>query len=183
MDWRKLTRGVNIFWYICQVMRRIIQYSAFVFLIFIAGCKNGADSIPELSTKIFKALQKQDQSLLSACEPSSSEMEKAYELYLSDPSATKEVRHQNSIDKTASIKLTLNQRFATMEQEAREKNINWTQARIIDFKYSLNDHKEDYKDASVRVILQTGAVKNVILYKAYLFGSRWYLMEGLAWEE
>jgi hypothetical protein len=152
-------------------------------LVVLGGCGNGADSIPELSTKIFKALQKEDQALLSGCEPSTAELEKAYQLYLSDHTTDKNIRKQNAADKAASLKLTLNQRFANMEQEAKDKNIDWKQAKILDFKYSLNDHKEDYKDANVRVILQTGTEKNVIVFKAYLFGSRWYLMEGLGWEE
>jgi hypothetical protein len=164
-------------------MKRVLYTSLIFLLLVFAGCGNGADSIPELSTRIFTALQKQDQGLLSSCEPSTAEMEKALKMYMSDPSANDNARKQYAIDKTASMKLTLNQRFATMEQEAKDKNINWSTAKILDFKYSLNDHKEDYKDASVRVILQTGAVKNVIVYKAYLFGNRWYLMEGLGWEE
>jgi len=149
----------------------------------LSACKNGADSIPELSTMVFNALKAQKQSMLSQCEPSTDEMEKAFEFYLSDTTHTKEARKRDALDKTASVKMSLNQGFANVERGAIERKIDWSKTSIKDFKYVVSDHKENYKDAKVRIIIATGSMKNVILYNAYLFGNRWYLMSDLAWEE
>jgi hypothetical protein len=164
-------------------MKKKLFYISITLLFLVGGCKNGADSIPELSTMIFNALKAQKQSMLSNCEPTSKEMEKAIELYFTDTSHTKADRQKEAYDRTASIKITINQRFSNLEQGAKERNIDWSKTKILDFKYSLTDHREDYKDASVRIIIATNGVKNVIVYKAYLFGNRWYLMNDLAWEE
>jgi hypothetical protein len=164
-----------------RVIKRIYLFLP-VLLIF-SGCGNGADNLPELSAKVFKAFKAQDQTLLSACEPSTDQMEKAIELYLEDTTRTVEARKDAAINKTASLKLTLNQEFVNMLEQAKAKNIDWKTATIKDFNYTINGHIADYKDANVRVIIICGKEMNVLKYKAYLFGDRWYLIEGLAWEK
>jgi hypothetical protein len=152
-------------------------------MLVLAGCKNGADSIPELSTLIFKALKAQKLKMLETCEPSKNEMEKAFELYLFDSSHSIAARKSEAVNKTAAWKQTLEREFYEVLREGKIMNIDWKQTEVKDFKYTLSDHPQDYKDANVRVIIVTGKMKNVILYKAYLFGNRWYLVEGLRWEE
>jgi len=81
------------------------------------------------------------------------------------------------------MEVSLNKEFQTLGQQAKEMGLDWGKTKIINTNYILSDHQEDYKDAKVRVILETNHVKNVINYKAYLLGNRWYLVEGLRWEE
>src|ERR1039458_10760739 len=109
-----------------RVIKRIYLFLP-VLLIF-SGCGNGADNLPELSAKVFKAFKAQDQTLLSACEPSTDQMEKAIELYLEDTTRTVEARKDAAINKTASLKLTLNQEFVNMLEQAKAKNIDWKTA-------------------------------------------------------
>ena len=164
-----------------RVIKRI--YLFLPILIIFSGCGNGADNLPELSAKVFKAFKAQDQLLLSACEPTTEQMEKAIELYLEDTTRTLEARKDAAINKTGSLKLTLNQAFSNMLEEAKARKIDWKTTTIKDFSYNINGHVADYKDANVRVILLTGKEINVLRYKAYLFGDRWYLVEGMAWEK
>ena len=164
-------------------MKQKPVYLLIALLTVFGGCKNGADSIPELSTLIFKALQTQDQKLFAKASPTTAEMEKAFEDHLPHSSTDKKIRKQEAINKAASVKLTLNQAFANISSDAESRKLEWKKTVILDMKYTLHDHKEDYKDASVRMILETNNVKNVIVYHAYLFGSHWYLMDGLGWEE
>ncbi len=151
-------------------------------LFLLAGCgSNGADDLSELSAKVFKALKAQDQSQLAACEPSIPDMEKAIEQNLEDSSRTKEARHDAAVNKTASLQLNMDQAYANVMADAKQKNIDWKNSQMKDFHYSIHEQVEDYKDADVRITVKSGKEEHILRFKAYLFGNRWYLVEGLTW--
>ena len=125
-------------------------------------------------------MKTEDQAELAKCEPSVPEMEKAIEQNLEDSTRTKEARHDAAVNKTASMMLNLDQAFANLIAEAKQKNIDWKNSQMKDFHYSIHEKVEDYKDADVIITIKSGKIENNIRFKAYLFGNRWYLMEGLA---
>ena len=158
-----------------------------IFLLLIAifllsGCGNGADDISELSGMVFNALKSQNQSLLAKCEPSLTDMEKAIEMNLEDSTRTLAARHDAAINKTGSLQLNMDQAFSNVIAGAKQRNIDWKMAQLKDFHYTIHEHVEDYKDADVHLIIACGKIKNTLNFRAYLFGNRWYLIEGLAWE-
>jgi len=159
------------------------RYYLIVIVVFLlSGCSNGADDIAELSAKVFKALKSQDQSQLAKCEPSVPEMEKAIEQNLEDSTRSKDARHDAAVNKTASMMLNLDQSYANVIADAKQKKIDWKNSQMKDFHYSIHEQVEDYKDADVLITVKSGKTESNIRFKAYLFGNRWYLMEGLGWD-
>ncbi len=153
-----------------------------LFFILTACGDNGADDLSELSAKVFNALKSQNQSMLAKCEPSVPDMEKAIEMNLEDSTRTAAARHDAAINKTATLQLNLDQSFANVMAGAKQRKIDWKTAQLKDFRYTINEHVEDYKDANVHLVIACGKIKSLISFKAYLFGNRWYLVEGLEWE-
>ncbi len=149
-------------------------------LILLSGCGNGADDLSELSAMVYKALKAQDQAMLAKCEPSIPDMEKAIEQNLEDSTRTLAARHDAAVNKTASLQLNMDQDFANVMAQAKELKIDWKNSQMKDFHYTIHEQVEDYKDADVLVIIKSGKTENNLRFRAYLFGDRWYLVEGLA---
>ena len=161
-------------------MKKLLVLIPFLFL--LTGCGNGADDISELSGMVFNALKSQNQSLLAKCEPTVPDMEKAIEMNLEDSTRTQAARHDAAINKTGSLQLSMDQSFSSVVAGAKQRNIEWKTAQLKDFHYTIHEHVEDYKDADIHLIIACGKIKSAINFRAYLFGNRWYLIEGLAWE-
>jgi len=162
-------------------MKKFYFLLPLIFLLTACG-DNGADDISELSSKVFNALQSQNQSALARCEPSVPDMEKAIEMNFEDSTRTEAARHDAAMNKTATLQLNLDQAFSNVVAGAKKRNIDWKTAQLKDFRYTINEHVEDYKDADVHLVVSCGKIKSQINFKAYLFDSRWYLVEGLEWD-
>jgi len=157
-------------------------YLFIIAISFLTACGNGADDISELSGMVFNALKSQNQSLIAKCEPSIPDMEKAIEMNLEDSTRTLAARHDAAVNKTGSMQLNMDQAFSNVIAGAKSRNIDWKTAQLKDFHYTIHEHVEDYKDADIHMIIACGKIKSAINFRAYLFGDRWYLVEGLAWE-
>lgn len=156
---------------------------SFLFLAVFSGCKNGAESIPELAGKIFEAVKSNKEKDLLKCAPSSKETVLAYQLYYSDIYPEKTERDKIAMEKAASMRLSLTLAFRNILSEAREKGIDWKTAKLLDLKYSTKDRTEGFTEAKVRIITESNVGKNVIVFEAMESEKMWYLMEKLAWEE
>ena len=157
-------------------------YLLLVGISLLTGCGNGADDLAELSGMVFNALKAQNQSLIAKCEPSVPDMEKAIEMNLEDSTRTQAARHDAAINKTGSLQLNMDQSFSNVVAGAKQRNIDWKTAQLKDFHYTIHEHVEDYKDADIHLIVACGKIQSLLSFRAYLFGNRWYLVEGLAWE-
>jgi hypothetical protein len=156
-----------------------------VFIVFVSAkpFQHGAGSIPELSTKIYEALKTGSHKKLERTFPSYPEIEKAFETYLQDTRKSKEENHKEAANEYEGYRINLNNEFDKVLEQAKGKKIDWKSEKLLDFKYVQRDHSEGYKDAKVRMILENDKQdKEVIIYNAYLFGDRWFLIQDLGWE-
>jgi hypothetical protein len=148
-----------------------------------SGCKTGADSISELTGKLFDAVKANSEKKMLACIPSKENMQAAYSLYYQDKYPDKAERDKLALEKAVSMRLSLTLAFRNILKEAREKGINWKTAKFLDLKYSTKDHTEGFKDAKVRMIIDTNVGKNVVVFDAMESEKRWFIVEKMAWEE
>jgi hypothetical protein len=152
-------------------------------LAFISGCKTGAESISELSGKLFDALKSGSEKKMISCIPSSKDMVTAYNLYHSDKYPDEKEREKLASEKAVSMRLSLTLAFRNILKEAREKGIDWKTAKQLDLKYSVKDRTDGFKDAKVRLIIDSNVGKNVVVFDALESGKRWFIVEKMAWEE
>lgn len=165
----------------------MMKYKIFI-LFFLAaalvgGCKSGAESISELNAMLFNAVKSGSEKKMLKCIPSRSDMEMAYNLYYTDQYPDQKEREKAALEKAVSMKLSLTLAFRQVLKEAKEKGIDWKKAKFLDLKYTTKDHTEGYKDAKVRMIIESNAGKNVIVFDALESEKRWFLVEKMAWEE
>lgn len=145
--------------------------------------QHGAGSIPELSTKIYDALKTASHKKLERTFPSYPEIERAFETYLQDPKKSREENHKDAANEYEGYRINLNNEFDKVLEQAKGKKIDWKKEKLLDFKYVERNHSEGYKDAKVRLIMENETHdKDVIVYNAYLFGDRWFLIQDLSWE-
>jgi hypothetical protein len=149
----------------------------------LSGCKTGAESISELSGKLFNALKSGSEKQMIKCIPGTDEMIMAYELYHPDISPDKKEREKLAVEKAVSMRLSLTLAFRNILKEAREKGIDWKTAKLLDLKYSVKDRKEGFKEAKVRVIVDSNVGKNVVVFDGMESEKRWYIVEKMNWEE
>lgn len=149
----------------------------------LSGCKTGAESISELTGKLFDALKAGSEKQMIKCIPGTSETVTAYELYYPDIHADQKEREKLATEKAVSMRLSMTLAFRQILKEAREKGIDWKSAKLLDLKYSVKDRKEGFKEAKVRLIIDSNVGKNVVVFDAMESEKRWYIVERMAWEE
>jgi hypothetical protein len=150
-------------------------------LIILSGCGNGAESIPELSDRLFQALKSKSNKKFEKCMPTLNQMQKGYVTYFADGKKTKEEQKKDGLDEAATRQLNLNQQFAKLLSAPQYSQMDWNKATISDFalKYDVTDRKEGFQEAKVRMTAKAGTV----LFTAWHFGDRWFVVEDLKWEQ
>ncbi len=164
---------------------KIVRFLSLVFIVFcLQACKNGAETLPELAGEIFEALQSNNRKDLLKTAPSPAEYEEAYMFFYANKYPDKSELKKEATDKAVSMRLNLSANFNELMKTAlEEKNLDWKNTKIRDLKYNVKDRKEGYQEAKMRMILETGVEKNVVLFDAIRHEKRWYLVENLRWEE
>jgi hypothetical protein len=150
----------------------------------LQACKDGAESLPELAGNIFEALQDNNRKDLLKTAPSLSGYEDAYMMMYANKYPDKSELKKEATNKAVSMRLNLTANFNELMKTAQtEKNLDWATTKIRDLKYTVKDRKEGYQEAKMRMILENGVEKNVVLFDAIKVEKRWYLVENLRWEE
>lgn len=151
----------------------------------LQACKNGAETLPELAGEIFEALKDNNRKDLLKTAPSLSGYEDAYMMIYANKYPDDKAKLRNeATDKAVSMRLNLTTNFNELMKTAQdEKKLDWAITKIRDLKYTVKDRKEGYQEAKMRMIVETGVEKNVVLFDAIKVDKRWYLVENLRWEE
>jgi hypothetical protein len=149
----------------------------------LGGCKTGAESISELNGMLYEAVKSGSEKKMLKCVPSKKDMEMAYNLYYTDQYPDPKEREKAALEKAVSMRLSLTLAFRNVLKEAKEKGIDWKKAKFLDLKYSVKDRTAGYKEAKVRMIIESATGKNVIVFDALESEKRWFLVEKMAWEE
>jgi hypothetical protein len=150
----------------------------------LQACKTGAETLPDLAAKIFDALQANSKKNLMKAAPTQQEYEEAYYMFYFHKFQDKAELKKEAKDKAASMQLNLKTGFDQLIKTAQEeKNLDWANTKIRDLKYNIKDRKEGFQEAKVRMIVETGIEKNVVLFDAIQYEKRWYLVDNFRWEE
>lgn len=149
----------------------------------LSACGNGAATLPELASKFFNALKAQSPKKFNGCVPSVGEIEHAYMLYFANGSKSKSEQKKAALDTAATIRLNLNQSFAKVISQAKDKNIDWNKATLKDIKYQVHQRQESFNEGELILNIDngSGAVSNVAC-TAYQINNRWYIVEGPRWQ-
>ncbi|RYD81877.1 MAG: hypothetical protein EOP53_05240 [Sphingobacteriales bacterium] len=155
----------------------------FALLLTLQACKTGASTVPELAAILFESLQQQNQENFFKTVPKKAEYEAAYaNFYVRDYEDKTQMR-KDAKDKAAAMHVNLANNFKQLISDGKEKQIDWKNTKIRDLKYSTKDRKEGFQETKVRMILETGIDKNVVLFDAIQYEKRWFIVENLRWEE
>ncbi|MGZ5282266.1 MAG: hypothetical protein ACXWEY_08325 [Bacteroidia bacterium] len=166
-------------------MMKLLRILILMLLILtLKACKNGAETLPELAGEIFEALKDNNRKDLLKTAPSLSGYEEAYMMIYANKYPDKAELKKEATDKAVSMRLNLTSNFNELMKTAQdEKKLDWATTKIRDLKYTVKDKKEGYQEAKMRMIVETGVEKNVVLFDAIKVDKRWYLVENLRWEE
>lgn len=148
-----------------------------------SGCTEGTESLPEMSGIIFNALKAGSISKLNKAIPSEKSIEKYYASYYANKYPTPEERKQEAINKSQAMRLNLNLQLQKALEKAKEKGLDWSKAKMSDFKYNVENKKEGYQEAEGRVIVESNNQKYTFLYRAFNIENRWFLDENLKMQE
>ena len=158
-------------------MKKVLIFTALLFICY--SCKEGAASLSELSVSVFNAIKANNFDALVKNSASEKSMAKYLELYefnkFKDPSERKE-EASNRVKKSNA---TMKKDFTNLMASTKDAGIDWSKTTLKDYKYEVNDTKEGFHQAIVKLIIANGTKASQITCNALEVADRWFLVEGM----
>ena len=152
-------------------MRKFILY--FGMLIFLSACKQGADSLPELSTAVFNSFKNNKSKGLDKFIPNAKGLELYYKLY--EPNVfSKEELKKECKNKAQSSRIRTHNAFDFIYKTI---GLDWKLSELKDFKFSVNNHTEGYQTSHCILIITSGNITKKIGFYSILIEKKWFLKD------
>ncbi len=143
------------------------------------SCKEGAESLSELSVSIFNALKASNFNALLKTAPSDKSMANYLELYEFNKFKDPTERKAEAANRTKVANAQLKKEFDATVASLKDRIPDWNKAKLTDYKYQVNDTKEGYHQAQVRLLISANSKVSTINCTALQVADRWFLVPGL----
>ncbi len=159
-------------------MKKILVFTALLFMCY--SCKEGAESLSELSVSIFNAIKANDFNALLKTAPSQKAMSKYLELYEFNKFSDASTRKEEASNRTTTANATLKKEFTTLMAALKESVPDWSKAKLSDYKYEVNDTKEGFHQAIMKLIITSKDKVTKVQCNALQVADRWFLVPGMS---
>jgi hypothetical protein len=164
-------------------MRKPVLLLLLAAVLLLNCCSNGADSLPELSSRIVLALSAKDSTDIWKLAPSKNDMEEALKNYFSNEYKSKEEMEKMALDRTVNNQVAIMKDVSRVKKEGRDVGIKWKEVKLANFSFDEHETIDAYMHATLTLTLVGGTSSlNTLLVDAVQYDDRWYLYESnLRW--
>ncbi|MCX6350922.1 MAG: hypothetical protein NTX03_03560 [Bacteroidetes bacterium] len=158
-------------------MKKLIL--CFCLVILLSACKQGADSLPELSTAVFNSFKSNKNKGLDKFIPDAKGLELYYKLYEPNAFSKDEIKKECK-NKAQSNRIRIHNAFDFIYKTI---GLNWKLSELKDFKFSVDNHTEGYQTSHCILIITSGNITKKIGFNAIQVQSKWFLKDSIELEK
>ncbi len=143
--------------------------------------KQGAESLSEIGTMLYKALKSQKFESLNPVIPNQSGMEKYLELYELNKFKDAGSRKSEAANRVAAMRAKLKKEFTDISSSLMASGVDLTSTELKDLKYSDGDTKEGYRkgDGTLSLSKAGSTALEKVMYEGIGVKGRWFISGDL----
>lgn len=162
-------------------MKRI--FPLLLLLLICNSCNEGAASLSELSYKVFNGLKACKFEELSGSVPSLKGMDKYLELYEFNKFRDPAERKEEATRRFKEMNIALKGEYAKTTTSGKAFGIDWAKSTLKDYKYEVNDTKQGYHEAIIKLIISSDSKLFKVKCNSVQIAERWFLIQGMEVEK